>query len=376
MQQLYPGDIIKGYARRMINYPTYITQEQYTNNEKNKAIVDFRIKVIRFYEHYGIAATLAAFDISRATVFSWRKRLRDGGGYLVKLAPMSTRPHVARQPHLVTSFHRQEMIRLRRVHPRLGKDKLKVLLDQACLVSGQPLLSASTIGRTLTDLKASGSIDNYQRLRNQARTGRLHTHRHTSRIKKQRRGTYYPRVPGELLQIDCVIKFISGIRRYVISAIDYSSSFAYSYAYKTLSSSTSTDFFTKLQQVAPFSITHVQTDNGQEFHKHFYRTLQEQGLIHFFNYPRTPKSNGKIERYNRTIQEEFVDWHLQDMAYDLADFNRQLTDWLMYYNTERPHHSHRARDNPKQQIPPLRACVDMLQLSTLESRMLWTHTKS
>lgn len=34
------------------------------------------------------------------------------------------------------------------------------------------------------------------------------------------------------MQIDCIIKVQSGIKRYIISAIDYKTSFAYSFAFK------------------------------------------------------------------------------------------------------------------------------------------------
>ena len=47
------------------------------------------------------------------------------------------------------------------------------------------------------------------------------------------------------------------IRRYIVSAIDYVSSFAYSYAYKSLSSTITSDFMDKLASVAPFTISHI-----------------------------------------------------------------------------------------------------------------------
>jgi hypothetical protein len=46
--------------------------------------------------------------------------------------------------------------------------------------------------------------------------------------------------------------------------------------------------------------------------------------------------NAHAERFNRTIQESFVDYHEELLFTDLALFNRKLADWLVFYNTERP----------------------------------------
>ena len=55
--------------------------------------------------------------------------------------------------------------------------------------------------------------------------------------------------------------------------------------------------------------------------------------------------NGKIERYNRTIQEDFAEWHMDTLMDDIDEFSRELTDWLLFYNTIRPHHSVRINGN-------------------------------
>lgn len=192
--------------------------------------------------------------------------------------------------------------------------------------------------------------------------------------QKLRRAGYYPKLPGELVQIDCVIKVKNGVRRYIVSAIDYVSSFAYSYAYKSLSSATTSDFMEKLTVVAPFTIKHIQTDNGGEFSKYFDEKLNKLGIIHFWNYVKKPIYNGKIERYNRTSQEEFIDPYIGVLFENIDEFNQQLADWCIFYNTKRPHFSHRELNNKTIQIPPLKAYIYMLKLDQEKSNMLWTHT--
>ena len=81
---------------------------------------------------------------------------------------------------------------------------------------------------------------------------------------------------------------------------------------------------------------------------------------------------GKIERLNRTIQEDFIDPHIELLFENTHCFNYKLTDWLLYYNTKRPHFTH--RDSNNLQILPLKAYINLLKLNTEKSNMLWTHT--
>ena len=370
----FSDGIIMGYARDMIKYTHYTTQSKYITNQE---VIDYRFKIIRFSEKYGIAAAMEAFDVSRATIFNWKKLIKTDDPQkqgIANLAPKSTRPHHFRKSALDIWYYEQ-IADLRHQHPRLGKAKLKPLLDALCLKTNHPIISESTIGRSISRLKKLGRIPEDKRVSFYAKTGRVLAYKSPRpKLKKKRRKGYQPQEAGDLVQIDCVIKFINGIKRYIISGIDYKTSFAYSYAYTHLSSATSVDFLHKFEQVAPFTIKHIQTDNGSEFMARFHEDLDKQGLVHFFNYPRHPKSNGKIERYNRTVQEECIDCYLEELAYDIDKFNQILTDWLIYYNTKRPHFAHRHPNNHNLQISPIQAMIFMLKLDQPESKMLWTHT--
>lgn len=371
----FSDGIIMGYDRDMTKYTHYTTHYKYTTN---KDVIEYRIKVIQFSEKYSIAAATDAFGVSRATIFNWKKRIKTkrlGWSNLDNLAPNSRRPIHFRKSK-VDPWYKETVFAIRMKYGRLGKSKIKTLLDTECVKSNMALISESTIGRIINELKTSGRIIADKKVTFYARSGRIAKHHdNRSKLNKQRRKGYMPKEPGDLVQIDCVIKFINGLKRYIVSGIDYKSSFAYSYAYTHLSSEVSMDFLHKFQQVAPFEIKHIQTDNGSEFMDRFHNDLEKQGLIHFFNYPRHPKSNGKIERYNRTIQQEFVDSNLKELAYDIENFNQLLTDWLIYYNTERPHFSHREPNNINIQISPMKAFIYMLQLDQQKSNMLWTHTR-
>jgi hypothetical protein len=56
--------------------------------------------------------------------------------------------------------------------------------------------------------------------------------------------------------------------------------------------------------------------------------------------------NAHIERFNRALQESFVDYHEDLLATDLHLFNQKLADWLFFSNAERPHSSLGERPPP------------------------------
>jgi len=47
--------------------------------------------------------------------------------------------------------------------------------------------------------------------------------------------------------------------------------------------------------------------------KDFSDEIKRLHLVHYHTYPRTPKMNAHIERFNRTVQEEFIDYHIHDL---------------------------------------------------------------
>ncbi len=53
-------------------------------------------------------------------------------------------------------------------------------------------------------------------------------------------------------------------------------------------------------------IENIQTDNGSEFKKYFEQGCNKLNLNHYYSRVRTPRDNPDIERFNRTLQEEFI----------------------------------------------------------------------
>jgi transposase InsO family protein len=58
-----------------------------------------------------------------------------------------------------------------------------------------------------------------------------------------------------------------------------------------------------------------------------------------WSYPKSPKTNGYVERFNWTIQNEFINYEIDTTTYDIKRFDEKLKDWMIYYNQIRPHQS-------------------------------------
>ena len=145
--------------------------------------------------------------------------------------------------------------------------------------------------------------------------------------KKTRKGRkpkgYKASAPGQCRAFDTVEHFLDGIRRYVITFTDHYSRFAFAWATHSHASLAAREFFAILTDVFPYPLQSVLTDNGSEFMKHFDEEIRRLHKTHWHTYPRTPKMNAHVERFNRTIQEEFIDYH-EELLITPDEFNHRL----------------------------------------------------
>ena len=83
------------------------------------------------------------------------------------------------------------------------------------------------------------------------------------------------------------------------------------------------------------------TDNGPEMASPrntdghpMERMLKELGIKHRYTRPYRPQTNGKIERFWRTLNEDL----LEDTTFEsVSELKDELQQYLLYYNTQRPH---------------------------------------
>ena len=292
-----------------------------------------RMAILKFYDNHGETATHEAFGVDRKVISRWRKRLNESGGKLFSLVPKSTRPHQTRQS--MTRVQIVEFIKSQRLkHYRIGKEKLKIFVDQYCQGQKISTISESTIGnvikrnkfffqkagKTYHDPASKWALNNVQKKKR-------------IRVKHSPKPNYWGYINS-----DSVERITDGIKEYFISAIDVKMKFALTLNYKRLTSQNMTDFYGKFKKVYPGHVKMWQSDNGGENLGLFDQQLRKDQIPHLFIYPRCPKIDSYIERYNRTIQEEFIDPNLNTI-HDKGVFGKKLSEYMLYYNSQRPHHS-------------------------------------
>jgi putative transposase len=361
LQQIY----IERYYRS--GYSHFMKLIEDIADHPQRLDIEKRLKIIEFFDRWGTEATKEAYNKSRATIYLWKHKLKNSGGKLSSLASGNKAPvhRRKRKPH---PFIENFIVEYRTSHPGVDKTTITPVLAEACLKVGIKPVSESTVGRIIHDLKNVGRLPRWDRITLKGDSGSLLVRERKPGRKKTRRKDYHPENPGDLVQIDTVSIFNTGVKRYLYTALDVKTRFAFAYIYKSHTSTNGADFLNKFLQVAPFSPKRVQTDNGSEFAKHFEDTCCEKKLIHFYNYPNHPQSNGHLERFNRTIQEQFAEWHL-DVLDEPDQFNQPLMDYLVWYNTEKPHRS-------IGKLPPLRYYLDNFVIPSQKSNLLWTLTTS
>jgi len=161
---------------------------------------------------------------------------------------------------------------------------------------------------------------------------------------------------GYMLSIDtfyvCTLKGIGRI--YQFSAIDTYSSFGFAYLYTDKSSKSSVDFISKTLSIFKdmgITVERILSDNGKEYTTHwegrdheFEKYLSFLDIEHRYTKVRHPWTNGFVERFQRTILEEFYQPALlKKTYYSLEELQVDLDRFLYFYNFQRTHQGYRLK---------------------------------
>lgn len=136
--------------------------------------------------------------------------------------------------------------------------------------------------------------------------------------------------PGENVQFDVkYVPAINGNWNYQFRLTDTFTNMQFALDSEDKSSSSAMQTFALAKRYFPFPITGIQTDNGSEFRGAFAKYLNAKGIVHRFIPKRSAPWNGKVERANRSIDDEYY-----------LNPNRpwkNLSQYVHWYNYKRYH---------------------------------------
>lgn len=141
---------------------------------------------------------------------------------------------------------------------------------------------------------------------------------------------------GSLVQLDTKHLYVLGQKFYVFAAIDCKSRFGMCWAYRSITSASAANFLQRVKSAFPFTVQAINTDNGSEYLLHLHEASQNLGITHYFSYPHTPKMNGRVERFIKTMIYEFFNWQ-DDLLPDINSVNQKCEIFNYKYQTQRFH---------------------------------------
>lgn len=157
---------------------------------------------------------------------------------------------------------------------------------------------------------------------------------------------YEKQRPGELIHID--LKYLPALRNarndFEFAAVDDFSREAVVWITTDQTSASATTFLERVAATLPYPIEAVLTDNAFAFTmRHalhadrltrFQQACQSLGIAHHLLRPYAPQSNGKVERFFRTVNDECL--HVRAL-FTFAARSRAVDEFVWYYNHKRPH---------------------------------------
>lgn len=294
--------------------------------KESSASAQLKLEWVIYYHtqsKLNVKQTAAQFGITRKTLHKWLKRFKEKR--LEGLEEKSKSPLKTRKRQI--SLEQRIRVRsLRNKYPRYGKMKLVALYykqyqEQISSWKIQKIIESENL---YPDKAAA-----LKRKKKLMYAKGQHKKRITTLVKENK--------VNYLWHVDTVVLTISsGGYRYLLTAIDEVSKLAFARLYTTHTSKNATDFLKRLNYLTENKVLNLHHDNGSEFKKEFEQACELLNIPQWYSRPHTPKDNPVLERFNRTIQEEFVE-ALDVDPYLTDEFNLKLLDWLIEYNNVRPH---------------------------------------
>ena len=166
--------------------------------------------------------------------------------------------------------------------------------------------------------------------------------------KAHRLNRYEKSIPGEMLHLDTKrLPLLRGEavmqpREYLFVAIDDHSRMAFADIFPDKTSYSAAIFLSEAKKALPFPVTGIYSDNGSEYKGRADHPVvalcRESGMSQAFTKVKHPWTNGKAERFIKTLMTE---WHGRTRSNHIsrAHRRRHLYAYVDWYNQTRMHQS-------------------------------------
>jgi len=245
---------------------------------------------------------LAWLGVPEGTFYNWKKRYGKANEHNSWIP----------RDHWLEDWEKQAILKYHDDHPLEGYRALTFMMLDADVVAVSP-------SSTYRVLKAAGVMDRWNR-------------------KKSSKGSgfHQPKSPHSHWHIDIAYLNISGTFYYLISVLDGYSRYLVHWEIRERMSELDVEIvLQRAREQFPGATPRIISDNGPQFvAKEFKQFIRTSGMTHVRTSPYYPQSNGKLERYHRTIK---ADCLRPGTPLSLEDARRIVAGFVRHYNTARLH---------------------------------------
>jgi transposase InsO family protein/transposase-like protein len=274
---------------------------------------EFRLEAVKKYVEEGYPASLITDEmaISGETLHTWTKRYRQYGE--AGLRDLRNPP----KRSLLSQRVKEKIVELKKSNPGFGSRRISDVLKRFFLMPA----SSATVHTTLS----KAHLTNPQK-------------------KKAKRNPGKPRffersTPNQLWQSDICPFRLGGQNAYLIGFIDdYSRYITGIGLYRSQTAENVLEVYRSA--IGEYGVPkEMLTDNGRQYTNwrgttRFEQELKKERVRHIRSRPHHPMTLGKIERFWKTILDEFL-FRAQFSSFEEA--RERIRLWVTYYNHKRPH---------------------------------------
>jgi len=308
-----------------------------------------RLSVLELAERLGnVSEACKRRGMDRTSFYEWKRRFQTHGLEGLKDLPPIHKSH----PQAVKPEIAKRIVELALEHPSYGCNKIEKLLS----FEG-PYVSNVTIQKILIDQGLGSRYDRWLALEKKSAEEGLELSADQIKYLEKMNPSFRERHvessgPGQLLSQDTFfVGTLKGVGRvYMHTVSDTYGSFAFGFLHTTKQPEAAVAVLHN--DVLPFyeeqgiKVQAILTDNGREYcgkETHpFELYLELNEIEHRRTKVRSPKTNGFVERFNRTALDEFYRVAFRRKLYEnVESLQHDLDAWLREYNYERPHLGYR-----------------------------------